>query len=164
MTNHLELEKTLWQAADKLRNNMDAAEYKHIVLGLIFLKFISDAFDELYQQLDATKHETGADPEDKDEYTADVYLRYYVYFLALSMRETFISTASGGTATLNMNTSQFSNLSVIYPTDNVLEKFNEIVSPLMEKILENQHQIRTLTQLRDNLLPKLMSGQIEIER
>ena len=71
MTNHLELEKTLWQAADKLRNNMDAAEYKHVVLGLIFLKFISDAFDELYQQLDATKHETGAYPEDKDEYTAE---------------------------------------------------------------------------------------------
>ena len=71
MINHLELEKTLWQAADKLRNNMDAAEYKHVVLGLIFLKFISDAFDELYQQLDATKHETGADPEDKDEYTAE---------------------------------------------------------------------------------------------
>ena len=71
MTNHLELEKTLWQAADKLRNNMDAAEYKHVVLGLIFLKFISDAFDELYQKLNATKHETGADPEHKDEYTAE---------------------------------------------------------------------------------------------
>lgn len=65
------LEKTLWQAADKLRNNMDAAEYKHVVLGLIFLKYISDAFDELYQKLEATKHETGADPEDKDEYTAE---------------------------------------------------------------------------------------------
>ena len=71
MTDNLELEKTLWQAADKLRNNMDAAEYKHVVLGLIFLKYISDAFDELYQQLDAEKAETGADPEDKDEYTAE---------------------------------------------------------------------------------------------
>ena len=71
MTENLELEKTLWQAADKLRNNMDAAEYKHVVLGLIFLKYISDAFDELYNQLEATKHETGADPEDKDEYTAE---------------------------------------------------------------------------------------------
>jgi type I restriction enzyme M protein len=47
MTDNLELEKTLWQAADKLRNNMDAAEYKHVVLGLIFLKYISDAFDEM---------------------------------------------------------------------------------------------------------------------
>jgi len=71
MSDNLELEKTLWQAADKLRNNMDAAEYKHVVLGLIFLKYISDAFDELYEQLKATKDETGADPEDKDEYTAE---------------------------------------------------------------------------------------------
>jgi type I restriction enzyme M protein len=47
MTDNSELEKALWQAADKLRNNMDAAEYKHVVLGLIFLKYISDAFDEL---------------------------------------------------------------------------------------------------------------------
>ena len=46
-----DLEKTLWAAADKLRNNMDAAEYKHIVLGLIFLKYISDSFKELYAKL-----------------------------------------------------------------------------------------------------------------
>ena len=55
----------LWQAADKMRNNMDAAEYKHVVLGLIFLKYISDAFDEVYMKL---KGEEGADPEDVDEY------------------------------------------------------------------------------------------------
>ncbi|MEK7273844.1 MAG: class I SAM-dependent DNA methyltransferase [Candidatus Desantisbacteria bacterium] len=66
-----ELEKTLWSAADKLRNNMDAAEYKHVVLGLIFLKYISDAFDELYQKLESEKDKTGADPEHKDEYTAE---------------------------------------------------------------------------------------------
>ncbi|KAA6339917.1 Type I restriction enzyme EcoKI M protein [termite gut metagenome] len=71
MTDNLELEKTLWQAADKLRNNMDASEYKHVVLGLIFLKYISDAFEELFQKLDTEKNETGADPEDKDEYTAE---------------------------------------------------------------------------------------------
>ena len=45
------IEATLWQAVDKLRKNMDAAEYKHVVLGLIFLKYISDAFRELYQKL-----------------------------------------------------------------------------------------------------------------
>ena len=71
MTDNLELEKTLWQAADKLRNNMDAAEYKHVVLGLIFLKYISDAFDELFEELKANEKVTGADPEDKDEYTAE---------------------------------------------------------------------------------------------
>ncbi len=46
-----DLEPKLWQVADKLRNNMDAAEYKHVVLGLIFLKYISDSFENLYNIL-----------------------------------------------------------------------------------------------------------------
>src|SRR5438132_8679884 len=53
-----------------MRNNMDAAEYKHVVLGLIFLKYISDAFAEKYQTLDAQRV-VGADPEDPDEYRAE---------------------------------------------------------------------------------------------
>ncbi len=71
-TNSIEesLEKQLWKAADKLRKNIDAAEYKHIVLGLIFLKYISDAFEELYAQLKA-EEQHGADPEDIDEYKAE---------------------------------------------------------------------------------------------
>lgn len=64
-----DLEKTLWATADKLRSNMDAAEYKHVVLGLIFLKYISDAFIDHYQNLVEGKNEfEGADPEDADEY------------------------------------------------------------------------------------------------
>lgn len=60
------LEKKLWKAADKLRKNMDAAEYKHVALGLIFLKYISDAFEELYNKLKEGKGEyEGADAEDK---------------------------------------------------------------------------------------------------
>jgi type I restriction enzyme M protein len=47
---NLGFEQKLWQVADKLRNNMDAAEYKHVVLGLIFLKYISDAFIEIYNE------------------------------------------------------------------------------------------------------------------
>jgi type I restriction enzyme M protein len=64
------LEKQLWKAADKLRKNIDAAEYKHIVLGLIFLKYISDAFEELYAKLKADEA-NGAAPEDIDEYKAE---------------------------------------------------------------------------------------------
>src|SRR5882672_7456383 len=64
------LEKKLWKAADKLRKNMDAAEYKHIVLGVIFLKYISDAFEELHSTLLSQVAE-GADHEDKNEYTAE---------------------------------------------------------------------------------------------
>lgn len=66
----LGFEQTLWQAADKLRNNMDAAEYKHIVLGLIFLKYVSDAFEEKHADLAARRSE-GCDPEDADEYRAE---------------------------------------------------------------------------------------------
>jgi type I restriction enzyme M protein len=66
---NLGFEQTLWQAADKMRNNMDAAEYKHVVLGLIFLKYISDSFAELHARLVAEIIE-GADPEDPDEYRA----------------------------------------------------------------------------------------------
>jgi type I restriction enzyme M protein len=67
----LGFEAKLWLAADKLRNNMDAAEYKHVVLGLIFLKYISDAFEEHRTKLIAGKGEfEGADPEERDEYVA----------------------------------------------------------------------------------------------
>ena len=71
-TANLGFEAKLWLAADKLRNNMDAAEYKHVVLGLIFLKYISDSFEEHRAKLVAGKGEyAGANPEDKDEYRAE---------------------------------------------------------------------------------------------
>jgi len=66
---NLGFEAKLWATADALRNNMDAAEYKHVVLGLIFLKYISDAFEEQHTELLAEKSQ-GADPEDPDEYRA----------------------------------------------------------------------------------------------
>ncbi|MGH8521187.1 MAG: type I restriction-modification system subunit M, partial [Gammaproteobacteria bacterium] len=62
-------EAQLWQMADALRGSMDAAEYKHVVLGLIFLKYISDAFEEQHAKLEAERAH-GADPEDPDEYRA----------------------------------------------------------------------------------------------
>ncbi|MCX6000099.1 MAG: class I SAM-dependent DNA methyltransferase [Chloroflexi bacterium] len=65
----LGFEAELWKAADVLRGNMDAAEYKHVVLGLIFLKYISDAFEEQHARLLAERAQ-GADPEDPDEYRA----------------------------------------------------------------------------------------------
>jgi type I restriction enzyme M protein len=75
MANHtnnganLGFESELWRAADAMRSNMDAAEYKHVVLGLIFLKYISDAFEEQHAKLEADRAQ-GADPEDPDEYRA----------------------------------------------------------------------------------------------
>jgi type I restriction enzyme M protein len=69
-TANLGFEAKLWAAADALRNNMDAAEYKHVVLGLIFLKYISDAFEAKHAEL-ASQKAQGADAEDPDEYRAD---------------------------------------------------------------------------------------------
>jgi type I restriction enzyme M protein len=66
---NLGFESELWRAADALRSNMDAAEYKHVVLGIIFLKYISDAFEEQRAKLEAERAQ-GADPEDPDEYRA----------------------------------------------------------------------------------------------
>ena len=63
-------EAELWRMADALRGSMDAAEYKHVVLGLIFLKYISDAFEEMHARLQGEQHER-ADPEDPDEYRAE---------------------------------------------------------------------------------------------
>ena len=65
----LDYKTKLWQMADALRGSMDAAEYKHVVLGLIFLKYISDAFEEAHERLEAERDD-GADPEDPDEYLA----------------------------------------------------------------------------------------------
>lgn len=62
-------EAELWQMADALRGSMDAGEYKHVVLGLLFLKYISDAFEELHAKLESERSQ-GADPEDPDEYRA----------------------------------------------------------------------------------------------
>ena len=60
-------EEELWASADKLRNNMDAAEYKHVVLGLIFLKYVSDTFMEKYKELLEEDEEFA---EDMDAYLA----------------------------------------------------------------------------------------------
>jgi type I restriction enzyme M protein len=68
----LGFEAKLWLAADKLRSNMGAGEYKHVVLGLIFLKYISDTFEEYHAKLLAGEGEyAGANPEDPDEYKAE---------------------------------------------------------------------------------------------
>ena len=64
-------EETLWSAADKMRNNMDPAEYKHVVLGLIFLKYISDSFGEVYDKIKADSEYYAGQEEDKDAYLAE---------------------------------------------------------------------------------------------
>ena len=86
VTNEEPLEKQLWKAADKLRKNIDAAEYKHVVLGLIFLKYISDSFEEHHAKLvqGEGKYEY-ADPEDREEYQAE-----NIFFVPIEARWSFL--------------------------------------------------------------------------
>lgn len=80
------IETQLWKSADKLRKNIDAAEYKHVVLGLIFLKYISDSFEVLREKLLAGEGDyAGADSEDKDEYKAE-----NVFFVPETARWSFL--------------------------------------------------------------------------
>ncbi|EAK5846968.1 SAM-dependent DNA methyltransferase [Campylobacter lari] len=80
----VKLEDALWKSADKLRKNIDAAEYKHIVLGLIFLRYISDSFMQKYEEL-LKEQSQGADPEDIDEYLAD-----NIFFVPEKSRYTYL--------------------------------------------------------------------------
>jgi hypothetical protein len=66
---NLRFEEKFWAAVEKMRGHMDAAEHKHVTLGLIFLEYFSDAFQERY---DAIRQEPHADPEDRDEYTGEI--------------------------------------------------------------------------------------------
>lgn len=81
-TANLGFEEKLWQMADKLRGSMDSGEYKNVVLGLLFLKYVSDAFEELYEEL---KADEWADEEDRDEYAAE-----NIFFVPQEARWSFI--------------------------------------------------------------------------
>lgn len=81
-TANLGFEEKLWKMADKLRGSMDSGEYKNVVLGLLFLKYVSDAFEEKYLEL---KEDEWADEEDRDEYVAE-----NIFFVPKEARWSFI--------------------------------------------------------------------------
>ncbi|GGG34337.1 hypothetical protein GCM10007425_31300 [Lysinibacillus alkalisoli] len=81
-TANLGFEEKLWKMADKLRGSMDSGEYKNVVLGLLFLKYVSDAFEEKYAAL---KEDEWADEEDRDEYVAE-----NIFFVPKKARWSFI--------------------------------------------------------------------------
>ncbi len=89
--------------------------------------------------------------------------RYYLYSTMISLKERFLNEASGGSATLNMNTSTFSNIEILKPDEETLQKFSEMTNSVYSKILLNQEENQTLTQLRDTLLPKLISGEVRVK-
>ena len=86
-------------------------------------------------------------------------------FMFLYMKNSYDllqSMASGGTATLNLNTGDFSRMEILVPTKDLLIKFDNMIAPIFDKIEQNQKQIKNLEQTRDILLPKLMSGELRV--
>jgi len=91
----------------------------------------------------------------------DIY-RYFIYLKMLTIKDDLLAMASGGTATDNLNTGNFSKIPIQVPDDYKLQAFHKTVEPFFDKIYINQTQIRILTALRDTLLPKLMSGEVRV--
>ncbi len=87
----------------------------------------------------------------------------YIYFTFKRMSHFLNTVGSGGTATLNINTSIFSNLDFILPEEEIIKEYHGHTKPLFDKLLQNNYQIQTLSRLRDTLLPKLMSGEVRVK-
>lgn len=91
------------------------------------------------------------------------YYKYFLYLLMKSMGDELNNLASGGTATLNLNTGNFSNITFLSPSENELKIFHQSISSLFDKLKLNSKQINIIENLRDTLLPKLMSGEVRVQ-
>ncbi|MGC0142110.1 type I restriction-modification system subunit M [Pseudactinotalea sp. Z1732] len=93
-----ELKDTLWKAADKLRSSMDASQYKDVVLGLVFLKYVSDAFTERREQISAELTEQGIGEDQIDSFTDDIdeYTGHGVFWIPATARWDYLATNAKG--------------------------------------------------------------------
>lgn len=172
-TANLGFEAKLWLAADKLRNNMDAAEYKHVVLGLIFLKYISDTFDEHHAKLVAGKGEyEGANPEDKDEYlAANVFWvpkeARWAQLQANAKLPSIGKDVDDAMVALERNNPRLKgSLNKNYGRADLdkhrLGELIDLIGPICDRAFANTLESRTLAILRDTLLPKLLSRELSV--
>jgi len=89
--------------------------------------------------------------------------RYFLFFLMRNMKDDLSARASGGTATDNLNTGDFSRIEASIPPDDVADEFNKVVEPIFYKVFVNTVQTQNISHLRDTLLPKLMSGEVRVK-
>lgn len=87
---------------------------------------------------------------------------YYIYLLMQTLSDTINKLGQSGSTIVNLNKSQFGKIQVVIPSETVMKQFDSIVAPLFEKILQNQKENIKLVSLRDTLLPKLMSGELDV--
>ena len=87
---------------------------------------------------------------------------YYIYLLMQTLSETINKLGQSGSTIVNLNKTQFGKIQVVIPAPNIMQEFDSLCSPLFETILSNQKENIKLSELRDALLPKLMSGEIDV--
>ena len=87
---------------------------------------------------------------------------YFIYLLMNTLSETINKLGQSGSTIVNLNKTQFGKINIIIPTKKVLKDFNNVCSPLFEMILANQKENIKLIYLKDTLLPKLISGEIDV--
>ena len=92
----------------------------------------------------------------------DDYSPYYIYLLMRTLSEVINKLGQGGSTIVNLNKAQFGKIQVMIPTVASMRKFDKTVSPLFSVILENQKENIYLSSLRDTLLPRLMSGELDV--
>lgn len=94
--------------------------------------------------------------------SAKSFYKYFLYFSLKGLREHLKMLGGGGTMTLNVNTTLFSNIGLIKPVDEKITAFDKLVTPMMELVLNNLIENEKLVKIKDTLLPKLMSGEIDV--
>ena len=87
---------------------------------------------------------------------------YFIYLLMQTLSDTINKLGQSGSTIVNLNKSQFGKIQVIIPSLSAMTNFDKIISPIFEKILQNQRENINLESLRDTLLPKLMSGELDV--
>lgn len=92
----------------------------------------------------------------------DGFSPYFIYLLMQTLSDTINKLGQGGSTIVNLNKSQFGKIQIIIPSLAVMTNFDKIVSPIFEKILQNQEENLKLSSLRDILLPKLISGELDV--
>ena len=92
----------------------------------------------------------------------DGFSSYFIYLLMQTLYDTINKLGQSGSTIVNLNKTQFGKIQVIIPTVSVMTNFDEIMSPIFEKILQNQKENLSLVLLRDTLMPKLISGEIDV--
>jgi len=207
----LGFEAELFKAADKLRGNMEPSDYQHVALGLIFLKYTSDAFEARHAELLAEDPQAA---EERDEYLADnicwvpndarwsmlsaaarrpeigqliddamctiaevptamnesfiamkcdsTLPNVFAFFWCRENMDLILGNANGSTFQ-EISKSNFRPIPVIVPPKPILNTFRERVEPLYRHIVDYERESKALAQLRDTLLPKLISGELRVK-